>query len=124
MSLFGDLYKSEVKKNLNEKFGYKNINEVPKIEKIVVNMGVGEATVDSKKINSALENLTQITGQKPQLTQAKKSIAGFKLRKGLNIGCKVTLRRNRMYKIRSPELSFVASFRDTTSWQELETPHA
>ena len=61
-------------------------------------MGVGEATVDSKKINSALEDLTQITGQKPQLTQAKKSIAGFKLRKGLNIGCKVTLRRNRMYE--------------------------
>ena len=64
----------------------------------MVNIGVGEATVDSKKINSALEDLTQITGQKPQLTQAKKSIAGFKLRKGLNIGCKVTLRRNRMYE--------------------------
>ena len=61
-------------------------------------MGVGEATVDSKKINSAIDDLTQITGQKPQMTQAKKSIAGFKLRKGLNIGCKVTLRKNRMYE--------------------------
>ena len=76
----------------------KNIFEVPKIEKIVVNIGVGEATTDSKKINSAIEDLAQITGQKPQVTQAKKSIAGFKLRKGLNIGCKVTLRKNRMYE--------------------------
>ena len=76
----------------------KNIFEVPKLDKIVVNIGVGEATVDSKKINSAIEDLAQITGQKPQVTQAKKSIAGFKLRKGLNIGCKVTLRKNRMYE--------------------------
>ena len=75
----------------------KNIFEVPKIEKIVVNIGVGEAVSDSKKL-TCIEDLSQITGQKPQVTQAKKSIAGFKLRKGLNIGCKVTLRKNRMYE--------------------------
>ena len=98
MARLKDLYFNELREKLKNKFELKNIFEVPKIEKIVVNIGVGEATVDSKKINSALEDLTQITGQKPQLTQAKKSIAGFKLRKGLNIGCKVTLRRNRMYE--------------------------
>ena len=93
MARLKDLYFNELREKLKSKFELKNIFEVPKIEKIVVNIGVGEATTDSKKINSAIEDLTQITGQKPMVTQAKKSIAGFKLRKGLNIGCKVTLRK-------------------------------
>ena len=98
MARLKDLYFKELREKLKNKFELKNIFEVPKLDKIVVNIGVGEATVDSKKINSAIEDLAQITGQKPQVTQAKKSIAGFKLRKGLNIGCKVTLRKNRMYE--------------------------
>ena len=98
MARLKELYVKDLRNKLKEKFKLENIFEVPKIEKIVVNMGVGEAALDSKKINSAIDDLTQITGQKPQMTQAKKSIAGFKLRKGLNIGCKVTLRKNRMYE--------------------------
>ena len=93
-----ELYTNEIQPNLKNKFGFKNLNMAPKLEKIVVNMGVGESVTDSKKINNALEDLTQITGQKPMVTQSKQSIAGFKLRKGLNIGCKVTLRKNRMYE--------------------------
>ena len=91
-------YQNELKEKLKQKFGLKNIFEVPKISKIVVNIGVGEAVSDSKKINAALDDLASITGQKPVVTKAKKSIAGFKLRKGLSIGCKVTLRKNRMYE--------------------------
>ena len=91
-------YQSELKIKLKENLGFKNIFEVPKITKIVVNIGVGEAAADSKKIDSAVNDLTAITGQKPMITQAKKSIAGFKLRKGVKIGCKVTLRKNRMYE--------------------------
>jgi large subunit ribosomal protein L5 len=91
-------YQSELKIRLKENLGFKNILEVPKITKIVVNIGVGEAAADSKKIDSAVSDLTAITGQKPMITQAKKSIAGFKLRKGVKIGCKVTLRKNRMYE--------------------------
>ena len=86
-------YQSELKIRLKENLGFKNILEVPKITKIVVNIGVGEAAADSKKIDSAVSDLTAITGQKPMITQAKKSIAGFKLRKGVKIGCKVTLRK-------------------------------
>ena len=91
-------YQSELKIRLKENLGFKNILELPKITKIVVNIGVGEAAADSKKIDSAVSDLTAITGQKPMITQAKKSIAGFKLRKGVKIGCKVTLRKNRMYE--------------------------
>ena len=91
-------YIDEIAPGLMEKLQYKSVMQVPKIKKIVVNMGVGETVTDSKLINSAIEELSLITGQKPVLTQAKKSIAGFKLRKGLNIGCKVTLRKNRMYE--------------------------
>ena len=98
MARLKELYVKDLRNKLKEKFKLENIFEVPKIEKIVVNMGVGEAALDSKKINSAIDDLMQITGQKPQMTQAKKSIAGFKLRKGLNIGCKVTLRKDRMYE--------------------------
>ena len=98
MARLKTFYQNELKEKLKQKFGLKNIFEVPKISKIVVNIGVGEAVSDSKKINAALEDLASITGQKPVVTKAKKSIAGFKLRKGLSIGCKVTLRKNRMYE--------------------------
>ena len=98
MARLKELYYKTIRGDLKSKFDLNNIFEVPKIEKIVINMGVGETVTDSKLINSAIEELSLITGQKPVLTQAKKSIAGFKLRKGLNIGCKVTLRKNMMYE--------------------------
>ena len=98
MARLKELYYKTIRDDLKSKFDINNIFEVPKIEKIVINMGVGETVTDSKLINSAIEELSLITGQKPVLTQAKKSIAGFKLRKGLNIGCKVTLRKNMMYE--------------------------
>jgi len=91
-------YADVVKPALMEQFGYKNPFEVPRLEKIVVNIGVGEAVQDSKKVTSAAADLARITGQHPVVTRAKKSIAGFKLREGMPIGCKVTLRRDRMYE--------------------------
>jgi large subunit ribosomal protein L5 len=93
-----DVYEKTVKPSLMSKFGYKNAHEAPKLTKIVVNMGMGEAVADSKKINSAVDDMTRITGQKPVVTKAKKSIATFKLREGMPIGVKVTLRRDRMYE--------------------------
>ncbi|HEX6957652.1 MAG TPA: 50S ribosomal protein L5 [Ferrovibrio sp.] len=93
-----DVYENQVRKQLMEKFGYKNPMEVPKIEKIVVNMGVGEAAQDSKKVQAAASELAAITGQKPVMTKARKAIANFKLREGQPIGCKVTLRREHMYE--------------------------
>ncbi|APR54041.1 50S ribosomal protein L5 [Sphingomonas koreensis] len=92
------LYDETIAKAMTEKFGYKNVMEVPKIEKIVLNMGVGEATQDKKKVESAASEMELIAGQKPVVTKAKKSIAQFKLREGMAIGCKVTLRRERMYE--------------------------
>uniref|UniRef100_A0A7C4NW65 Large ribosomal subunit protein uL5 n=1 Tax=Thermodesulfobacterium geofontis TaxID=1295609 RepID=A0A7C4NW65_9BACT len=97
MSWLKDYYLNEVRKRLMEKFNYKNIYEVPKIEKICINMGLGEATANPKIIDQALVELAQITGQKPKICRARKSIAGFKLRKGVPIGVAVTLRRKRMY---------------------------
>ena len=91
-------FESEVVPNLMQEFGYKNRFEVPKIEKIVVNMGVGEGVQDSKKVQAAAGDLTLITGQKPVVTRAKNSIANFKVREGMPLGCKVTLRRSRMYE--------------------------
>ncbi len=91
-------YLEEVRGKLQQEFGYKNPMQVPKLEKIVINMGVGEATGDQKKLDAAVEELTAISGQKPVKTLAKKAIAGFKIRKGLPIGCKVTLRKARMYE--------------------------
>ena len=93
-----DLYYSEIKEQLYSELSCKNINEVPKLEKIVLNMGVGEATSDKKKLESAMNDLTLISGQKVYVTKAKKSVATFKLRDGMNIGCKVTLRKERMYE--------------------------
>ncbi|MBS0504974.1 MAG: 50S ribosomal protein L5 [Proteobacteria bacterium] len=91
-------YDDAIVKAMTEKFGYKNRMEVPKIEKIVINMGVGEATQDKKKVETAASEMEAIAGQKPVITKAKKSIATFKLREGMPIGCKVTLRRERMYE--------------------------
>jgi len=87
-----------VRKQLSEEFGYTNPMEVPKLEKIVINMGVGEAAGDQKKLDAAVADLTLISGQKPVKTKAKKAIAGFKIREGQAIGCKVTLRKERMYE--------------------------
>jgi len=91
-------YDAEIVKAMTEKFGYKNAMQVPRVEKIVLNMGVGEATQDKKKVTQAAEEMEQIAGQKPVITKAKKSIAQFKLREGMPIGAKVTLRRERMYE--------------------------
>jgi large subunit ribosomal protein L5 len=92
------LYDEQIVKAMTERFGYKNRLEVPRLEKIVINMGVGEATQDKKRVDSAAAEMTLIAGQKPVITRAKKSIAQFKLREGMPIGCKVTLRRDRMYE--------------------------
>jgi large subunit ribosomal protein L5 len=91
-------YLDQVRSKLQQEFGYTNPMQVPKLEKIVINMGVGDATTDQKKLDAAVAELTAIAGQKPVKTLAKKAIAGFKIRKGLPIGCKVTLRKARMYE--------------------------
>ena len=92
------LYDESIAKAMTEKFGYKNALEIPRIEKIVLNMGVGEATQDKKRVEQAASEMELIAGQKPVITKAKKSIAQFKLREGMPIGVKVTLRRERMYE--------------------------
>jgi large subunit ribosomal protein L5 len=91
-------YVEQLREGLRTEFSYKNVMEVPKLEKIVINMGVGEAAGDQKKLDAAVAELTLIAGQKPVKTVAKKAIAGFKIREGLPIGCKVTLRKSRMYE--------------------------
>ncbi|MFD2617389.1 50S ribosomal protein L5 [Terrilactibacillus laevilacticus] len=97
MSRFKEKYEKEVVPALIEKFNYSSVMEVPRIEKVVINMGVGDAVSNSKALDSAVEELTALSGQKPVVTRAKKSIAGFKLREGMPIGTKVTLRKERMY---------------------------
>ena len=115
MNRLKEKYLNEIVPSLKEKHGYKTIMEVPKIEKIVVNMGVGDATSNSKLMDAATHDLALITGQKPVITKAKKSIAGFKLREGQPIGCKVTLRGENMYnfldKLISIALPRVKDFR-------------
>ena len=91
-------YKKEITNTLKEKYNYKNSFEIPKLEKVVINMGVGEAVKDSKKIEVAVKELTAISGQKPVVTKSKKANASFKLREGMPIGVKVTLRKNKMYE--------------------------
>ena len=91
-------YEQEVKKALMEKFGYKSTMQIPKLEKIVINIGVGEAKDNAKALEAAANDLAIITGQKPVITKAKKSVANFKIREGMNLGCKVTLRADRMYE--------------------------
>ena len=93
-----DKYKIDVAPALMKKFGYGNVMQIPGLEKVVVNMGVGEAIQNSKALDAAAGDLARITGQKPVITKARKSIASFKLRAGMSIGCKVTLRGNRMYE--------------------------
>ena len=98
MSRLRDLYNSEIKDAMVNKFGYKNVMQIPKLEKIVVNMGVGEAKENAKILDSAVKDLETITGQKAVITRAKKSVANFKLREGMPIGCKVTLRGEKMFE--------------------------
>ncbi|HET6896645.1 MAG TPA: 50S ribosomal protein L5 [Candidatus Baltobacteraceae bacterium] len=90
-------YDKEVRKQLQDRFGYKNVNQIPKLEKVVINMSVGDAISNSKVLDTAVSEMQAISGQKPVVTKAKKSIAAFKLREGMNIGAKVTLRGERMY---------------------------
>jgi large subunit ribosomal protein L5 len=98
MARLYDYYKTSVSKELMKQFGYKSIMEVPRIEKITLNMGVGEAVADKKVMDHAVADMQKIAGQKPVVTKSKKSIAGFKIRENYPVGCKVTLRRERMYE--------------------------
>ncbi len=98
MARLKEKYNNEVAKALHEKFGYKSVMEIPKFEKIVINMGLGSSKDNPKAVQSAVEELSLITGQKPVVTKAKKSISNFKLREGMPIGCKVTLRSEKMYE--------------------------
>lgn len=98
MSRLKDLYTAEIRNALQEKFGYKNAMEIPKLEKIVINIGVGEATTNAKAVDAAAADLATITGQKPIICKAKKSLAAWHIREGMPLGCKVTLRGERMYE--------------------------
>ncbi|HOT83308.1 MAG: 50S ribosomal protein L5 [Rhodospirillales bacterium] len=98
MSRLRDHYNENVRRTMQEQFQYRNPMEIPRLTKIVLNMGVGEGAQDRKKVEAAATDLTAIAGQKPVITKAKQSIAGFKIRQGMAIGCKVTLRRERMYE--------------------------
>jgi large subunit ribosomal protein L5 len=98
MARLYDFYKDKVAKDLMKQFGYKSVMEVPRIEKITLNMGVGEAVADKKVMEFAVGDMQKIAGQKPVVTMSKKSIAGFKIREGYPVGCKVTLRKARMYE--------------------------
>ena len=115
MNRLKERYTSEIVKALMEKYNYKNVMQVPKLEKIVINIGVGDATSNAKALDESVAELTAISGQKPVITRAKKSIAGFKLREGMPIGCKVTLRGEKMYeffdKLVSISLPRVRDFR-------------
>ena len=98
MARLKELYKNQVAPALMQKFGYKSVMQIPKLDKIVVNIGMGDARDNPKAIESAVNDLALITGQKPIITKARKSVANFKLREGMNIGCKVTLRSDKMYE--------------------------
>lgn len=98
MARLKTIYQDQIVKQLMEKFGYANVMQVPRLEKITLNMGVGEAVTDKKVLTAAMADMEKISGQKPIATRAKKSIAGFKIREGWPIGCKVTLRRDKMYE--------------------------
>ena len=115
MNRLQERYKNEISKNLMSKFNYSSVMQLPKMEKIVINIGVGDAVNNSKLLDEAVEELTLISGQKPIITKARKSIAGFKIREGQEIGCKVTLRGERMYefmdKLISISLPRVRDFR-------------
>lgn len=115
MSRLKHHYKTEVVPSLLKRFEYRNVNQVPRLEKIVINMGIGEATQDSKALDSAMQDLALITGQRPVVNRARMSVANFRLREGMPIGCKVTLRGERMYdfldKLISVALPRIRDFR-------------
>ena len=119
MSRYKEFYNTEIVEAMTKKFGYKNVMMVPKLDKIVVNMAVGEAKENAKVLESAASDMQIITGQKPVYTKAKKSIANFKIREGMPIGCKVTLRKAKMYefadKLMSIALPRVRDFRGVSS---------
>ena len=119
MARLKEMYDAEIVKKMTEKFGYKNVMQLPKVEKIIINMGVGEAVGNPKALDAAVADLALITGQKPILTRAKKSLAAWKLRQGMPIGCKVTLRGVRMYqfldKFMNVALPRVRDFRGISS---------
>ena len=119
MARLRDRYNNEIKGALQEKFKYENVMEISRLEKVVVNMGLGEAIQNPKALDAAVGDLTAITGQKPIVTKAKKSIAAFKLRQGMSIGCKVTLRGDRMYefvdKLISASIPRVRDFKGVSS---------
>ena len=98
MSRFSDLYNKQIRNEMQEKFGYTNVMDIPKLEKIVINIGVGEATENTKTVDAAASDLEAITGQKPMICKAHKSLAAWKIREGMPLGCKVTLRGERMYE--------------------------
>ena len=107
MARLKDKYRAEVAPALQQRFGYKNVMEIPRLEKIVINMGLGDCKDNAKALDLAVEELTTIAGQKPLVTKAKKSIANFKLRAGMNVGAKVTLRGDRMYEFADKLVSIV-----------------
>ena len=119
MNRLREVYEKEIVKDLTEKYGYKSVMAVPKLDKIVINMGVGDATTNSKLLEAAMADLEKISGQKPVATKAKKAIAGFKVREGQAIGCKVTLRGENMYnfldKLISITLPRVRDFRGVSN---------
>jgi large subunit ribosomal protein L5 len=106
MTRLEQYYRETVAKDLHSQFGYSSVMEIPRVTKITLNMGIGEASQDKKIIEHATKDLTLISGQKPVVTLAKKAIAGFKLREGMPIGCKVTLRRDRMYEFMDRLINF------------------
>lgn len=119
MNRLKERYDNEIVKSLMEKFSYKSVMQVPKLEKVVINIGVGDATTNAKALEDSVAELTLIAGQKPVVTRAKKSIAGFKLREGMPIGCKVTLRGEKMYefldKLMNISLPRVRDFRGVSA---------
>jgi len=119
MNRLNEKYKDTIVKDLMKEFNYTSVMQVPKVDKIVINMGVGDAITNPKALEEAVEELTAITGQKPVITKAKKSIANFKIRENMNIGCKVTLRGERMYdfmdKLFNVSLPRVRDFRGVSS---------
>jgi len=109
VSRLKEMYKNEIMDAMTKKFGYKNVMEVPKLDKIVINMGVGEAKENAKLLDAAIADMELITGQKAIATKAKKSVANFKIREGMPIGCKVTLRGEKMYEFALHFLVYVTS---------------
>ena len=107
MARLKDKYRAEVMQALQQKFGYKNVMEIPRLEKVVINMGLGDCKDNAKALETAVSELATISGQKPLVTKAKKSIANFKLRAGMNVGAKVTLRGDRMYEFTDKLVSIV-----------------